>query len=79
MKLTRITKRLGRVIGLDNFSSVRFESEVEGLVEPNESFEEIDEKLFNLAARSLKADIRRWRESTKRKKTVGAQQSETKE
>jgi len=72
MKITKITKRIGRKIGLPNFSSVTFETEISADVNIRESdagfeetVEDTDKKVWELAEKCLTRDIQRWREKVK--------------
>ena len=67
MKVRILRKRLGRTIGLPNFSSVSFQEEAEIEVGPDESEVEAEKALYGLVARMLQKDIKRFREGSKRK------------
>jgi len=65
MQITRLVKRLGRTIGLPNFSSVRFDEEIEVKLEPGEDFVEAEQKLYDKVAQMLANDIERMRKAKK--------------
>lgn len=64
MKYTRITKRVGRKIGLPNFSSVTFETELSATIE-GETLEEANQKIWEDCNKCLARDIERWKEKIK--------------
>lgn len=68
MKVTRMSKRLGRTItDRETFSSIKMETEVEILLDQNEDPIEAEQKLFDLAETALANDIQRIREKRKKK------------
>jgi replicative DNA helicase len=62
MKVTRLVKRLGRVINTGNYASIRIEAEVEARLDEKESVEEADQKLFDVASKILANDLKRIKE-----------------
>ena len=62
MKITKLTKRLGRNINTGNFSSIRIEVELEATLHEGDSLAEVDEKLYEEACEILAKDRNRIKE-----------------
>lgn len=65
MKVRVLKKRLSRVVQPKQFHSVGWAEEAEIEVEPNETVEEAEKKLYDLVAQMLHNDIERWKESVR--------------
>lgn len=67
MKITKLSKRLGRVISLgrDTFSNVSFVQEAEITLDAKDTVEECEKKLYKLVASMLANDIKRMKEGRK--------------
>ncbi len=64
MKITRLTKRLGRTINTGDHQFLKIESEATAEFDSdNESYEEVDKVLFERNRQSLNADVKRFREA----------------
>ena len=60
MKITRIVKRLGRVINIPNtFSSIRIEDEIEAIVDEKDNLDDVDQQLFDKISELLAKDKER--------------------
>ena len=65
MKITKLTKRLGRVIGLKNFSSVTFQEECAVELDSKDDSKVAEQKLYDFTAYMLHKDIQRWKDGIK--------------
>ena len=65
MKIKLLRKRLGRTIQPKMYNSITFMEDMEVEVEPNETFEEVEQKLYDLVHKMLSNDIQRWRDASK--------------
>lgn len=63
MKITKIVKRLGRVINKPGeYSSIRIEAEAEATLGKDDSVESVDKELFDVLSKMLLSDLKRIRE-----------------
>ena len=67
MKITKLTKHLGRTIGLKNFGSIKVDVALEATLEDNDSLEQVDQELYDNATTILRNDLKRIEESRKQK------------
>ncbi len=65
MKITKLTKRIGRVINIGNYQTLKIEAEVtaEGSFD---SYDEVDKELYDRCTQSLNADLKRFKEARKK-------------
>lgn len=67
MKITTLTKRLGRTICTGDHNFLKIEAEVTAVFdEENDTYEAVDDVLFQRAKQSLNADMKRFREARKK-------------
>ena len=66
MNIIRLTKRLGRTINTGDHEFLKIEMEVTGELTPTDSYEDADQKLFDLCRQSLNADVKRFKEAKKK-------------
>ena len=59
MKIIRIVKRLGRVINVGNYSSIRIEDELEAIVDEKDNLDIVDQELFDKISEFLAKDKER--------------------
>ena len=69
MKITKMVKRLGRVINTGNYSTIKIEAEAEALLEEKDSVETVDQYLFRLVSSMLAKDLKRIKEKQSEKPT----------
>ncbi len=64
MKITRLTKRLGRTIHTGDHQFLKIESEVTAEFDSeHESYEDVDKVLFERNRQSLNDDLKRFKEA----------------
>lgn len=68
MKITKLTKRLGRTINLGNFNSATFVEEATVELSDSDNTAEVDKMLYSIVAQMLTDDINRMREDRKNAK-----------
>jgi len=57
MKITRLTKRFGKVKNLGNYESLRVENELEAEIEDGESLETVNKELTVKLVELMKTDL----------------------
>ncbi len=67
MKFTKLTKRLGRTINVRDHDFLKIEAELTAEFDSeHETYEEVDQKLFERCKQSLNADLKRFKEGNKK-------------
>jgi hypothetical protein len=59
MKITKLTKRVGRVINLGQYQTLKIEEELEATIDPTDDIDDVDQKLFDKATEFMGRDLQR--------------------
>ncbi len=65
MQITKISKTLGRVINMGNYSTAKLEQSAEMTLDAKDNFEKCEAQLYKLVATMLANDIKRMKEGRK--------------
>lgn len=66
MKITKLSKTLGRVINMGNYSTAKLEQSAEITLDDKDNFEKCEAELYKLVATMLANDIKRMKEGRKK-------------
>lgn len=70
MKITRIVKRLGKVFNFgDQYKPLHIHEEVEAVLDENDTVEDVDKKLFDLATEMMAKDLARIKNLSQKKES----------
>jgi len=75
MKITKLTKRLGRVINLGQYQTLRIEQEVEACIDSEDDLDTVDKELFNIATKFMGKDLQRIKKERAASKSESTSQS----